>query len=158
MIKNYLTTAIRHLWRKKSFSLINIAGLAIGISISLLMLLYVLNEVTYDRFNENSENIYRIALKVDAQGRTLMTPRVPVPFGPALVEQFPEVLNTGRLRSTGGKIFSYEDKLFKESRIYYADSGIFDIFTLNLIGFKQCFPLLSSFRTSCAVIGLFRPP
>jgi putative ABC transport system permease protein len=133
VIKNYLKTAIRNLWKKKSFSLINIVGLAIGISVSLLMLLYVLNEVTYDRFNENSENIYRIAHKVDAQGRILTTPRVPAPFGPALVVQFPEVLNTGRLRRTGGKIFSYEDKLFRESRIYYADPGIFDIFTIEVV-------------------------
>ncbi len=133
MIKNYLKTAIRNLWKKKSFSIINIIGLAIGISVSLLMLLYVLNEVTYDRFNEKSESIYRIALKVDAQGRILPIPRVPAPLGPALVEQFPEVLNTGRLRRPGGKIVSYEDKLFRESRIYYADPGIFDIFTIEVV-------------------------
>jgi putative ABC transport system permease protein len=133
MFKNYLKTAIRNLWKKKSFSLINIVGLALGIAVSLLMLLFVFNEVSYDKFNDNSENIYRIALKIDAQGRILSIPSAPAPFGPALVEQFPEVLNTGRLRGTGGRIISYEDKLFEESRIYFADPGIFDIFTIEVV-------------------------
>jgi putative ABC transport system permease protein len=133
MFKNYLKTAIRNLWKKKSFSLINIVGLALGIAVSLLMLLYVFNELTYDRFNKNSDNIYRIALNLEAQGLSMSIPGSPAPFGPALAEQYPEVLRIGRLRSTGGRIISYEDKIFDESRIYYADPGIFDIFTITVL-------------------------
>ncbi|MCJ7580575.1 MAG: ABC transporter permease, partial [Candidatus Aminicenantes bacterium] len=81
MIKNYFKTALRNLLKKKSFSAINIIGLAIGMSVSILMLLFVLNEVTYDRFNTDSKNIYRIALKIDAEGRILNIPSVPPPMG-----------------------------------------------------------------------------
>lgn len=133
MIKNYFKTALRNLWRKKSFSAINIIGLAIGMSVSILMLLFVLNEVTYDRFNENSENIYRIALNINAHGRILNIPSIPAPMGPALVDNFPEVSHFGRLRSKGGALISYEDKQIEESRISYADSGIFDIFSIEVV-------------------------
>lgn len=133
MIKNYLKTALRNLWRKKSFSAINIIGLAIGMSVSILMLLFVLNEVTYDRFNTDSQNIYRIALNIDAQGRILNIPSVPAPMGPALADNFPEVAQVGRLRTWGDVLISYEEKLIEESRIIYADSGIFDIFSIDVV-------------------------
>ena len=133
MFKNYFVTALRNLLKKKSFSLINVVGLAIGLSISILMLLFVLNEVTYDRFNENSENIHRIAINLDAQGRKLSIPSVPGPMGPEMMAQFPEVLQVGRLRVTGGGIVSYEDKVFEESRVYYADPGIFEIFSIDAV-------------------------
>lgn len=132
MFRNYIKTAVRNLLKRKSFSLINIAGLALGMAVSFLILLYILNEVTYDRFHENSSQLYRLSLKIDAQGRHLQTV-VPAPFGPALVEQFPEVTNAGRLRVEGRKIISYEDNLFEESRFYYADTGIIDIFSIPVV-------------------------
>ena len=133
MIKNYFKTAFRNILKKKSFSAINIIGLAIGMSVSILMLLFVLNEVTYDRFNENSKNIYRIALNLDAQGRILNIPSIPPPMGPALVDNFPEVIQVGRLRTMGDALISYEEKLIEESRLVYTDSGIFDIFSIDVV-------------------------
>ncbi len=133
MIKNYFKAALRNILKRKSFSVINIVGLAIGMSVSILMLLFVLNEVTYDRFNDNSENIYRIALNIDAQGRILNIPSIPAPMGPALVDNFPEVTQVGRLRTRGEVLISFEEKLIEETRIVYADSGIFDIFTIDIV-------------------------
>jgi len=133
MFKNYLKTALRNLWKKKSFSAINIIGLAIGMSVSILMLLFVWNEVTYDRFNEDSQNIYRIALNIDAQGRILNIPSIPPPMGPALMDNFPEVTQIGRLRTTGEALISYEDQLIEESGIIYADTGIFKIFSIEVV-------------------------
>ena len=133
MIKNYLKTAFRNILKKKSFSAINIIGLAIGMCVSLLMLLFVWNEVTYDRFNDNSENIYRVALSIDAQGRKLEIASIPAPMGPGLVDNFPEVIRVGRLRNRGDAVISYEDKLIDESKIMYADSGIFDIFSIEVL-------------------------
>jgi putative ABC transport system permease protein len=133
MFGNYFKTAVRNLIKRKSFSLINITGLAIGMAVSFLILLLVLNEVTYDHFHENSKDIYRIALKLDAQDRHMEIPCVPAPFGPALVEQFPEVASVARLRGEGRKIVSFENKLFEESRIYYADPGLFDVFAISLV-------------------------
>ena len=130
MLRNYLKTAIRNLWKRKSFSLINIAGLAIGMAVSFLILLYVWNEVTYDRFHENNENIYRIATKLDAQGRHLEVATVPAPLGPALDDQFPEVGLVARLHGFGRRIVSYEEKLYDETNIYHADPELFDVFTI----------------------------
>jgi putative ABC transport system permease protein len=90
-----------------------------------------LNEVTYDRFHENYEYIYRIATKLDAQGRHFEIASVPAPLGPALVEQFPEVGQTARLREFGTRIISYEEKLYEESGFYHADPELFDVFTIT---------------------------
>lgn len=133
MIKNYLKTALRNLLKKKSFSVINIIGLAIGMSVSILMLLFVLNEVTYDRFNTDSQNIYRLALTIDAQDRILNINSVPPPMGPALVDNFPQVIQVGRLRTRGSALITYEDKKIEENNIRYADSGIFDIFSIDVV-------------------------
>ena len=133
MLRNYLKTALRNLWKRKSFSLINIVGLAIGMAVSFLILLFVLNEVTYDRFHENYDNIYRIATKLDAQGRHFEVGSVPAPLGPALVDQFPEVVRAARLRESATRIIAYEEKLYEESRIFHADPDLFDVFTIPVV-------------------------
>jgi len=133
MLKNYLKTAVRNLRRTKTFSFINVVGLAIGMAVSFLILLLVLNELTYDRFHENSKNTYRIATKIDAEGRKLHVPNVPAPFGLKLKEFFPEIQAVARIRGTGSRVVSFENKLFEENRIYYADPGLFEVFTIDLI-------------------------
>jgi putative ABC transport system permease protein len=133
MLHNYIKTALRNLWKKKSFSFINIVGLAIGMAVSFLILLYVMNEVTYDRFHENFEKIYRLATKLDAQGRHFEIASVPAPMGPALVDQFPEVVRAARLREFGTRIVSYEEKLYEESRIFHADPELFNVFTISVV-------------------------
>lgn len=133
MLTNYLKTAIRNLWKRKSFSLINIVGLAIGMTVSFLILLYVWNEVTYDRFHENHANIYRIATKLDAQGRHFEIASVPAPLGPALADQFPEVGRIARLHEFGTRIISYEEKLYEEPNIFHADPDLFDVFTISVV-------------------------
>ena len=67
MLKNYFLTTIRNLWKRKSFSLINIFGLAAGMAVSFLILLYVFHETSFDRFHEHSSEIYRIATDIEAQ-------------------------------------------------------------------------------------------
>jgi putative ABC transport system permease protein len=133
MLGNYLKTAVRNLWKRKSFSFINIVGLAIGMAVSFLILLYVLNELTYDRFHENYRNIYRMATKIEAQGRRLEVASVPAPLGPAMVDQFPEVIRAARFREYGTRILSYEEKLFEESGIYHADPDLFDLLTISIV-------------------------
>lgn len=133
MFRNYFKTAVRNLWKNKTFSFINVAGLAIGMAVSFLILLLVYNELTYDRFHENSEDIYRIATKIDAEGRKLNVPSVPAPFGLKLQELYPEIAAVSRLRGTGTRVISLEDRLFEEDKIYYADTGLFEVFTIDLI-------------------------
>jgi len=124
MWKNYFKISFRNLWKNKSFTLINIAGLAIGMAVSFSILLYVVNEVTYDRFHEKRDRIYRLAAHMDMQDV------MPIPLGPALVEEFPEVENFTRIQEAGTTIISRENHLFKETGIYYVDPGFFQIFTV----------------------------
>ena len=133
MIKNYLKTAIRNLWKNKTFSFINVAGLAIGMAVSFLILLLVFNELTYDRFHDNGENIYRIATKIDAEGRKINVPRVPAPFGPMLKDQHPEIAEVARLHGDHTRVISFDDKLFEENKIYYADPDLFNVFTIDIV-------------------------
>lgn len=130
MWKNYFKISFRNLWKNKSFTLINIAGLAIGMAVSFSILLYVVNEVTYDRFHEKSDRIYRLAAHMDMQDRHFEIPVMPIPLGPSLVEEFPEVENFTRIREAGTTIISRENHLFKETGIYYVDPGFFQIFTV----------------------------
>jgi len=132
MFKNYSKSALRALSGNKTTSIINIIGLSISMSVSVLILLYVLNEVSYDRFHENSRNIYRICMKINSSGAKFDGPGTPAPLGPALMEQYPEVLHSVRLLESGYYI-SFEDKLFDEPRITFADPTAFDIFSIKVI-------------------------
>ena len=133
MWRNYLKVSFRNLRKNKSFSLINIAGLAIGLAVSFSIFLYVVNEVTYDRFNEKSDRIYRFATSMDIQDRHFEIAEMPIPFGPALAEEFPEVKNFTRIWEAGTTIISREKRLFKETDIYYVDPGFFKMFTVSKI-------------------------
>lgn len=133
MFENYFKTALRNLLRKKIFSFINVTGLAIGLSVSILILLFVWNEVTYDRCHRNSRNIYRLVSKMTAPDRQFEAPTVAAPLAPALLEQFPEVVHAARLRETSDRVISYQDRLFKETNILYADPGMMDVFTIRVV-------------------------
>ncbi len=106
-------------------------------AVSLLILLFVRHEVSYDRFHEHSSNIYRIATHLDAEGRQLHVPCVPAPLGPKLKELYPEILEVSRLRSDYSRLVSFGDKLFEEEKIYYAESSLLNIFTIKEIGIRK---------------------
>jgi putative ABC transport system permease protein len=92
MLKNYLQIALRNILKHKSFSLVNIAGLAVGIACCLLILLYVQDELSYDRFHNNAAGIYRATLATSQQ-RVEVTPSI---LGPIFQREFPEVARTVR--------------------------------------------------------------
>ena len=133
MFFNYFKTAFRNLLRSKGFSFINISGLAIGMSVGILILLYIYTELTYDRCHKKSDNIYRIAAKLQAADRELEIPSQAAPLAPALIELYPEVINAARLRECDDKIISYKENLFEETNIFYADPGVMDIFTITVV-------------------------
>ncbi|MFC2133159.1 ABC transporter permease [Bacteroidota bacterium] len=132
MFNNYFKIAVRNLRRHKSFSIINISGLAIGLAVSLLILLYVFNEVTYDKHIENYQNKFRIGSNMSFQGRTMKFGQTAAPTGQVMFEEIPEVINSVRLYMSEG-ILTYEDKIFKEEDIVYAEPTFFDMFTVNII-------------------------
>ena len=134
MLKNYILVAFRNLWRKKGYSLINISGLAIGIASSLMILLFVQDELSYDRHHEHAGNIYRVVMKASMQGNDFHAPITPAPMAATMMNDFPEVRSAVRFYNFGSSpIIRYENRSFIESNFVWADSTIFDVFTYNMI-------------------------
>ena len=101
MIKNYLKIAARNLWRHKAYSSINIVGLATGIAASVLILLFVRNELSFDKHHEKAERLYRIGLDAAVAGQTIKTTSTSAPMARALIAEFPEVANATRFNDAG---------------------------------------------------------
>jgi len=134
MLRNYLSVALRNIWRNKGSALINILGLAIGIASSIIILLFVLDELSYDRHNEHFRNIYRICISGKIQGNEMEAALSNAPMGAALKSEFPEVEEFTRLFTfDGDPIVRYEERVFVEENFYYADSTFFNVFTAPAI-------------------------
>ncbi|MGK6350419.1 ABC transporter permease [Parapedobacter sp. DT-150] len=134
MIRNYFKTAWRNLFRGKIFSVINIMGLAIGLTAFLLLALYIKDELSYDRFHEKADRIYRVSREfLSESGSTdLHLARVAPPYGPLIAQDFPEVERMVRMLETG-ITFRYGEKLFNEERVFFAEDGFFDLFTVDMV-------------------------
>jgi putative ABC transport system permease protein len=133
MLKNYFIIAIRNLKKHKGYSLINILGLAVGISCCLLILLYVRNELSYDKFYKNADSIYRVYVNSSINGQQSSNCKTAAPLGNTLVRDFPEVVTSTRIGFFGNHVLKYKDKVYRERHLYTADSNFFDFFSLLLI-------------------------
>jgi len=133
MIKNYLKVALRNIRRHKGFSFINIAGLAIGLACCLLITIWVLDELSYDKFHENADNLYRVEEDQHYSGRIFYVYVTPYPLGPALKEEIPEIIDATRVVWTGGVLFKYEDNTFFEDNGRAVDPSFLKIFTYPLV-------------------------
>jgi predicted permease len=129
MIKNYLKIAFRNIIRHKAFAAINIAGLAIGMACSIFILLWVQNELSYDRFNKNANEIYRIA----ARAGDFKVAINPAPMVADLQAKIPAIKNTVRLAQSPSNVFEVGDRKFEEKRVFYADSTFLQVFSYKLI-------------------------
>ena len=131
---NYIKIALRNIFRYKIFSLINILGLSIGFAVSILILSYVLNELEYDSFHENADNIYRIPIKGEISGHKLDIAVNCAPIAPSLVKDNPNIINYVRILKTHQQIFFNNNSVkYYENNLIFADSTFFDIFSFNLI-------------------------
>lgn len=133
MIHNYLKIALRNLLRYKFYSMINVIGLAVGIACCLLILLYIQHELSYDRYHEKADRIYRLAVSLNFGGTEGEIATVGAPAAAALVNDYPEVLDATRFQSTGNWYIRYGETTFKETRLVYADANVFDVFTIPLL-------------------------
>ncbi|MEP2668194.1 MAG: ABC transporter permease [Cyclobacteriaceae bacterium] len=132
MIKNYITVALRKFRRQKFYSLVNLFGLTIGLTSVILIMLYVVDEVSYDRFHEKSDRIYRVVENQYYAGQPVFPVAVtPPPLGPALVEEYTDIENGTRVWSTDLS-FNKDEQQFVEAGIYVDDS-FFDVFTFKMI-------------------------
>lgn len=131
MLQNYLKIALRNLLRHKAFSFINIAGLATGMACSILIVLWVQDEMSYDRFHERSETLYRVTSSLaDLNVHAAVTP---TPLAEALKAEIPEVSQAVRISGLYSDLLQVDDRMFEEKRILYADSNFLDVFTFALV-------------------------
>ena len=134
MIKNYLLIALRNALRNKAYALINLLGLAIGIASSIMILLFVVDEVSYDRHNEHFRNIYRIFVRGKIQGNEMEAALSNAPMGATLKTDFTEVVDFTRLFTfSGDPKVRFGEKVFIEENFYYADSTFFNVFTAPVV-------------------------
>ncbi|GGF06151.1 ABC transporter permease [Hymenobacter cavernae] len=133
MLQNYLKIALRNLWRNKAFSAINILGLAIGMATCLMIMLFVQNELSYDRYNEKADHIVRVVFRGSIQGQKIKEANVMPPVAQTLQTEYPEVQAATRIQESGTPRISYGDKSFKEGKVAMVDSNFFQVFTIPLL-------------------------
>ena len=134
MIRNYLTVALRNLLRQPVYSLINIVGLAIGMAACMLIVLYIQDELSYDRYHPNADRIYRIVDDIESGGQTIQTAGSPLSWAPALKRDYPDVEQFVRMRGTGSTwLFHREATQFYEKKVIWAEDGLFDLFDIPLV-------------------------
>ncbi len=132
MFQNYLKTAFRNLWRHRLFSLINIFGLALGLTVTIIILLYVQNELSYDQFHENGDEIYRVLRVSQINDAGYYIGVTSGPFGPALANDYPENVKDFVRVMPGNGLVTFEDRAFIEDKFYFADHNFFDAFSYSL--------------------------
>jgi putative ABC transport system permease protein len=133
MIKNYFKTAWRNLQKNKLYGAINIAGLAIGLSVGIIILLWVQDELSYNSFHRNASNIYKINSHIGTGAGAQVWDGAPAPLT-VLSKQLPEVVNAVRINEIYQSVlFEYGDKKFNESSLAFIDSTFFSVFDFKLI-------------------------
>lgn len=134
MLRNYLKIALRSLNRQKIYSLINISGLAVGMAGFILIMLYVIDELSYDRFHEHADDIYRVAFQARIMDDFLDVAVSAGPLAPAMESSFPGVLDATRMEAESESVLiAYKNKKFYEDNLIYADTGFFSLFSFRLL-------------------------
>ena len=133
MFKNYFKTALRNLSKNKFYTSINIIGLAVGLATCLLIFLYVVDELSYDKYNANADRIYRVNNEIKFNGNYLDLAQVPAVMGPTMLREMPQVQQYVRMNWHGSFLVKKGNENIQEQRVAYADSTLFDVFTLPVI-------------------------
>ena len=133
MFKNYFKTSWRSLIRNKTFSFINIFGLAVGLTCFLLMAAFMVNELSYDRYPLHASQIYRLGLRITQNGGVADYPDVDVAVGAGVKNAFPEVLASARINGQNVVLMRNGHKLFQEQNITFCDSNFLQMFSIPLL-------------------------
>jgi putative ABC transport system permease protein len=135
MLRSYLKVAVRNIRKHKFYAVLNISGLALGLTASLLIGLYIYDEITFDKFQRDYENIYHVGTHIRFGGQDLITSSTGPTLAPAMIQQIPGIENATRLNPwpLKGIDMQYGDKVFTEYGAIYADSNFFDFFTFTLL-------------------------
>jgi putative ABC transport system permease protein len=133
MIGNYFKTAWRSLKKNKGFTFLNISGLTIGVAVCLLIIFYVIDETSYDRYNINGKRIYRVNTDTKFNGNVASSATAAPKVAEAMRLNFPEIEKTVRLLPDEEVRFKKGEELVLEKKVLYCDSTIFDVFTLPML-------------------------
>jgi len=133
MLKNLIKTAFRHILKHFGYSILNILGLTLGITSALFLTIYVADELSYDQYHENADRIYRVSSDIKEPDDKFIWNVAQIPFGPQVVQDYPEVQAFVRFINMPRALYKYEDKEFNEEGFYFVDSTMFDIFTYKVL-------------------------
>src|SRR5215831_2524111 len=135
MFRNYLKIAWRNLSRYKFISFINIFGLTVGLACCMLILIYILNELSYDKYQPNSDRVYRVTrtfLNPQTKAVSLSLSTISPPFGPLLKNDFGEIEDITVMLQIGTTAVKFDEKMFNEENIYVADDHFFNFFKTDV--------------------------
>lgn len=133
MFQNYFTIAFRNLKKQRFYTFINIAGLAVGVASCLIIMLYVTNELSYDKHFKDYERVYRVQPEIKFGDNHLFLSVAPAPLYETLMKDFPEVESAARFWNQGTRIFRRTEESYKEQNTIFADSSIFNVFDMKFV-------------------------
>ncbi len=136
MLQNYLKTAFRNLMKQRFYAIINILGLSVGIACCLMISIWVIDELSYDRFHEKADRVYRTVVDLKFGEMNFKGPNMPAPFRSAAVQDIPGVIRGARFRETGSRLVRVPGKEMsniREQRVAFADPEIFEILTFDVL-------------------------
>jgi putative ABC transport system permease protein len=133
MFQSYFTIAFRNLKKQRFYTLINVAGLAVGVASCLIIVLFVINELSYDKQYSDHERLYRVHSEIKFGDNHLVMAVTPAPLADQLRKDFPEVESASRFWNRNGSIFKRGEESFKEPATVYADSSVFRIFDVSFV-------------------------
>ena len=133
MLQNYFKIALRHIIKSKFYAILNISGLAFGLMAFFLIGLYIFNEITFDKFHKNYENIYHVGLHVKIGSQEFKIASACPPLASEMVNSIPGVEQATRLNPRANVVMKYEDKAFTETKVLLADSNFFEFFSFKLL-------------------------
>ena len=133
MLKNFFSDGLRKFRKQPGYILLNVGGLAVGLASFFFITLYVINELSYDRFHKNYENIYRIKVIGRMAGGEINQAITAAPTAQAVLKDYPEVLQATRFRKLGDWLIRFGDKKFNEDGVLFADSTFFNVFDFKLL-------------------------
>lgn len=133
MLSSYLKIAIRNLWRNRFYTFINLVGLSVGLTSAILITMFLIDELSYDKMFENYERTYRIESRFMVKGNEDLFALAPHPLGSTMKKEIPGIEEAVRVRQGSGLLYNYGDKKFYENSVFLVDSSYYKIFDFEFV-------------------------
>lgn len=133
MYKSYFKIAFRNLVKNKGMFAINVGGLALGVATCIIIMLFVVDELSFDRYNEKADQIVRVVLKGKMNGEIIKESVTPAPVAPTLKSEFPEVIDGTRIKAIWSSKITYKNSTYRNSKLAFVDPNFFEVFTLPFV-------------------------